>query len=266
MFAYALVALIAVTPGEAIDDATEALAEFRPADAVQILEGLEGKGPLVHADHVMLYEQLGIAYAYLDRPDDAVAAFLKMLALDPSRAISYTLSPKVTFLFEKARRGSAERAAPAVDVSWPRDLFVDRPVPVDVEVVADPERFLDGASLFFRRRGEPSFRTLPVRLPKKGERPARVEIPAPAPEATASDVLELYLVARDGRENEVLVFGGPERPRELNLAYEPPDPWYGKWWFWAAAGTVVAATAGAAVFAVTREPGPTVDGTFEVMR
>ena len=80
-------------------------------------------------------------------------------------------------------------------------------------------------------------------LPKRGERPARVELPPTAPDARTSDVLELYLVATDDRKNEVLVFGSPDRPRQVSLQYEPPKPWYGKWWVWAIAGTVVAAGA-----------------------
>ncbi len=261
-----IAALIVGNAGDTLDRAATALAEFRPGDAVTILEGLEDRGPLTHEQHVQLYEQLGIAYAYLENSKDAIAAFSKMLALDPGRAISYTLSPKVTFVFEEARKKSLSRPAPSVDVSWPRDLFVDQPVPVDVEVVADPEDFLVGARLYYRRRGTPSFAERAVTLPDRGERPTRVELPAAAPDARASEVLELYLVATDRKKNEVLVFGSPDRPRQVALQYEPPEPWYGRWWVWAIAGTVVAVGAGAAVFAATNEPGPTVGGTFEVDR
>ncbi|MEQ9502541.1 MAG: tetratricopeptide repeat protein [Deltaproteobacteria bacterium] len=261
-----IVALIAGSVNDTLDRADAALAEFRPGDAVTILEGLTERGPLTHDQHVRLYEQLGIAYAYLEQSKDAIEAFSKMLALDPGRAISYTLSPKVTFVFEEARKKSLARPAPSVDVSWPRDVLVDQPVPVDVEVVADPEGFLVGARLYHRRRGAERFDVSPLVLPKRGERPTRVELPATAPDAKTSDVLELYLVATDAAKNEVLVFGSEGRPRQVSLQYEPPEPWYGKWWVWAIAGTVVAAGAGAAVFAATNEPPPTVGGTFEVNR
>lgn len=261
-----IAALLAANAGDTLARAAAALDEFRPGDAVTILDGLEDRGPLTHDQHVKLYEQLGIAYAYLENQKDAIAAFSRMLALDPGRAISYTLSPKVTFVFEEARKKSLARPAPSVDVSWPRDLFVDQPVPVDVEVVADPEKFLVGARLYYRRRGTPAFDQRDVTLPARGDRPARVELPPAAPDARTSDVLELYLVATDQKKNEVLVFGSPERPRQVALQFEPPEPWYGKWWVWAIAGTVVAAGAGAAVFAATNEPGPTVGGTFEVTR
>lgn len=258
--------LIAATPAKDLDRASAALADFRPADAVKILEKVKGKAPLSHAQHVRLYEQLGIAYAYLERSEDAVAAFETMLALAPARAISYTLSPKVTFLFEEARKRSARQIPPTVDLSWPRDLFVDQPVFVDVEVVADPVGFLAGAKLYYRKKGEAGFDSRKVSLPKKGDRPVRVEIPAPAPDSKASETLELYLIAHDKSRHEVLVFGSADRPRELRLGYEAPVPIWGKWWFWVAAGTVVAVSAGAAVFALTNEPSDTVSGGFEVVR
>lgn len=258
--------ILLLAPGtEVLDRAEEALADFRPEDAVNLLELAKEGGPYSHEDHVRLYQQLGIAYAYLDRPEAAQAAFGTMLALDPKAAISYTLSPKVTFLFEEARREALEQEPATVDLAWPRDLTVDEPVPVDLEVVADPLGFLDRARLFYRKKGEGRFASIAVVL-NGNDGSERVEIPPVAPESKSPATLELYLVAQDDRMNEVLRFGSADRPREVALAYEPPDPWYGKWWVWAIAGTVVAASAGAAAYAATRESPATVEGSFRVER
>jgi len=259
-----LVALLVVA--SPIDDAAAALADFRPEDAVRLLEEAKHKGPYSHEEHVRLYEQLGIAYAYLEKKDEAVAAFVTMLSLDQTRAISYTLSPKVTFLFEQARNQVADRPEPGVDLAWPRDLAVDDEVPVDIEVLADPGGFLRRGQLYFRQKGQAEFQHRAVDLPAPGKGSERVALPPVAPSATGPAVLQLYLVAQDEADNEVLLFGSAKRPREVPLAYRPPEPWYGKWWVWAIAGTVVAASAGAAVFAATREPPSTIDGTFRVMR
>ncbi len=70
----------------------------------------------------------------------------------------------------------------------------------------------------------------------------------------------------DSEGNEVLVWAGPARPREILLRYDAPSPWYRKWWVWAIAGGVVAVGTGATVFAVTRDPSDTVDGDFVVSR
>lgn len=248
-------------PGEdAVALAEAALADFRPADAVRFLKSAAGPHP--YARHVRLYEQLGIAYAYLDEPDQAVRAFVRMLALDPARAISYTLSPKVTFLFERARREASARAAPAIDLSWPRNLRTVDPVPVEIEVLADPLGFLREARLRYRLRGDPSWSEQTVELADGPGGFVVVEVPALAAGAASSRTLELYAVALDSEANEVLLVGRPDRPREVDLRYERPEPWFEKWWVWAAAGAAVAAGTTAAVVAASTEPGPTVGGSF----
>ena len=264
MFALFALVLAAEPASENIRAAVSALADFRPEDAVVLLERAKDEGPHIHADHVLLYEQLGVAYAYLDRAADAERAFQTMLALDPSGGISYTLSPKVTFLFEAVRKKSNEQPRPSLDVSWPRDIAVDRPVPLVLEIVADPLSFLSTATIYFRLKGSPRWSEKVVSLTVGA--PTKLELPAPAPLAVMPQVLELYVISRDQKGNEVLLFESERRPRELALAYEPPEPWYSQWWVWAAAGTVVAASAGALVFAVTREPPSTVEGSFQVIR
>ncbi len=259
------IALLLVSAGP-IDRAATALADFRPDDAVRMLEAAKDKGPYGHFEHVRLYEQLGIAYAYLGRSEDAVGAFTTMLSLDPTRAISYTLSPKVTFLFEQARTEAADHAEASVDLSWPRGLDIEATVPVDVEVLEDPAGFLKRGSLYYRKKGETEFQSRSLLLPMAGSAIKRVELPAVAAGDKAPAVLQLYLVAKDLHDNEVLLFGSAKRPREVALSYTPAEVWYGQWWVWAIAGAVVAVSAGTGVFAATREPPATVEGTFRVQR
>ncbi|RMH38864.1 MAG: hypothetical protein D6689_18210 [Deltaproteobacteria bacterium] len=235
------------------------LADFQVDAALAELEAARDGGPLAYADHVRLYEQLGIAYAYLERDDDALAAFATLLRLDPGHLLSYTLSPRVTFLFERARRTAGE--APAIDVQWPRQLDVARPVPIDVEVVADPAGSLARAELYVRERGTGGFRVVDVPLESPG-RYRRVILPPAGGDRPAT--LEVYATALDARGNEVLVWAGRDRPREIPLGYTPPTPWYRKWWVWAVAGTTVAAATGATVFAITRSPPATLDGDFSL--
>jgi hypothetical protein len=247
-------------------EAAAALADFRPEDAVRILERARTEGPFAHADHLRLYEQLGIAQAYLDRGKEALEAFRFLLALAPGHAISYTLSPKVTFVFEQARKMAAEAAQPAIDLGWPRGLEVGQGVPVDVEVLADPERFLARAELRHRLRGSGApFAREVFPLPRAGEPAVRVTLPAVEPRGARAEVVEFYLVASDARGNEVLVFGSEKRPREIVLGASPPAPWYGRWWVWTLVGVAVAGGATAAGLA-TRDPDPTVDGVFRVER
>lgn len=247
-----------------LDKGTHALTEFRAEDAIAALEKAKDEGPYSRADNIRLYEQLGIAYAYLDRSDDALAAFDTLLALDPGRAISYTLSPKVTFLFEQARSAAANRTPPTIDVRWPVGLVVSEPVPVDIEVVADPKVFLTHAKVYHRLKSSPKYEVSEVDLPSPGQT-KRLDLPPVAAASTRPETVEIYLVAFDRAGSEVHQWGSEKRPREISLRYEAPDPWYSKWWVWAIAGTVVAAGASAAVFVATDEPDPTVGGVFRVV-
>ena len=237
----------------------DALAQFHVDEAIAALDAAGKSGPLAYADNVKLWEQRGIAFAYLEHADQAAAAFDLLLALDPGHLLSYTLSPKATFVFERARAAAAARGAPSIDVSWPHGLQVGAPIPVEIEVVADPRGFFARATLYVRRRGEDAWRAADLSLPKPGSF-ARVTLPAV--DATRPASLEVYLRAFDRDGNEVLSWADPQRPREIPLAYTPPAPWWKKWWVWAAAVGVVGAGTGAGVYAATSTPPDRIGGTL----
>lgn len=244
-----------------LDAGARLLADYRADEALRVLERARGEGPYGFSDHLRLYELLGTAYAYLDRPDDARKAFDMLLALDPGRAISYTLSPKVTFSFEQARGRAADRAPPTVDLRWPLDLSVDDEIPIEVDVVSDPKAFLRHGQLFTRLEGQERYERLEFPMPTRGAS-HRVLLPALARGLERRASVELHLIVLDAAGNEVYRLGSPQRPRSLALRWDLPDPWYSRWWVWALAGTLVAAGASGAVFAATRDPGPFVDGRF----
>lgn len=228
-------------------------------DAAKVaLDAVDQAGPLDHATHVTLWEQRGIAAAYVDDEASATSAFEMLLALDPGHFLSYTLSPKATFVFEKVR-GKATAAPPALDVNWATGAKVGDPVPLDIEVLADPKQFLANATLFVRERGDAAWRAADVAL--TSGKPQRVIVPAVHHDKPTS--LELYLKAFDRTGNEVLVWADPTRPREIPLRYDPPTPWHRRWWVWAIAGTVVAGVTGVIVYETTLAPPDKVGGTVE---
>ena len=232
-------------------EGTAALAKLDVDAAKVALDQVEAGGPLDHATNIQLWEQRGIAAAYTDDETTATSAFDMLLALDPAHFLSYELSPKATLVFEKALKASKIRGAPEVDVSWPRGGKVGDAIPVDIEVLADPKRFLDRATLFVRTRGESTWRAADLRLASKLDR----RIVLPPIRATQPVSLELYLRAYDARGNEVLAWADPTKPREIALRYEPPAPWYRTWWGVTAIGVGTAAVVGTIVyFAVVSPP------------
>ena len=217
------------------------------------------RGPHPYELYVRLVEKLAVVESFLELEAQALATFDMLLALDPIHVLSYETSPKATQTFEKARKAAGARAAPEVQVSWPYDLEVSQPVPIDVEVVADPKQFLARATLFARRRGEPTFSAVDIRLPARGRHES---IRLPALDTGKPEVYEVYLTAFDRRGNEVLRWAGPAEPRVIALAHQPPTPWYRKWWVWAGVGAAAALATGIVVFAATDDPPDLIDARF----
>ncbi|HET7503980.1 MAG TPA: hypothetical protein VFK02_23325 [Kofleriaceae bacterium] len=238
----------------------QALAKLDVDGARPLLDAADQGGPLDHDTNVTLWEQRGIAAAYVNDERSASAAFDMLLALDPSHFLSYTLSPKATFVFEKVRTEARTRGAPTLDVNWPHGQRVGDPVPIDLEVVADPKRFLSRATLFVRSRGDAAWRAADVALTGAADR----RIVLPPVEAHKPVSLELYLRAYDQRGNEVLAWADAARPREIPLRYDPPTPWYRRTWFYVAAAGVVAATVGVVVYELTIAPPDKVSGDVSV--
>jgi hypothetical protein len=238
----------------------QALARLDVEVARAALDGAERGGPLDHDTNVTLWEQRGIAAAYIDDERTASAAFDMLLALDPGHFLSYTLSPKATFVFEKVRNETQLRGLPALDVSWPHGQRIGDPVPIDLDVVADPKRFLRRATLFVRTRGEPGWRAADVAL---GAAPEH-RLLLPPIEAVRPVSLEVYLRAYDDRGNEVLTWADARRPREIPLRYDPPTPWYRRGWFYAAIGTAAAIGVGVTVYELTLAPPDTVPTSVSV--
>ena len=257
-------------------------------DPVAALEATEAvRGPFDRPTYARLWRQRGMAHALLayaaaaEAKDDptvaeaktreqaeheaaALDAFDMLLALDPTHRLEYTDSPQATFVFQDAIAEAGKRPTPAIDVDWKRGLAVGDAVPVDLEVVADPKGFLARAVLYVRRRGEEQWHAADVELPAAGEY-RRVLLPGSlAAGARTATALELYVRAYDAGGNEVLDWASPERPREVALRWDPPPPWWRKWWVWAIAGTTVAAVTGAIVYAVSWEPSDRIGGDVVV--
>jgi hypothetical protein len=220
-------------------------------------------GPRDHESNVLLWQQRGIAAAYVDDDAAAAAAFDMLLALEPSHILSYRLSTKATFVFEDVRRRLGQRGAPSIDVRWRPGQRIGEQIPLDIEVVADPKRFLQRATLFVRTRGEPRWRAADVALPPaRQDRQTHLDLPAVRADRPVS--LELYLRAYDERGNEVLAWASPKQPREIPLRYDPPPPWYRRPWVWIIGGGALAAGTAVAVYAITIPPPDRVSGSVMV--
>lgn len=220
--------------------------------------------PLDHATNVWVWEQRGIAASYRasDEPSPErlaarTRAFAQLLTLDPEHRLSCALANKTTLPFEDARVAAAARGAPELALTWPRDLRLGEPVPIEIETVADPTGVLHTATLYLRPRGTLAWQAADVTLAPPGQY-TRVRLPAVA--GTEPTALELYATAADPAGNETWRWASAARPRDVALRYDPIPPWYRTWWVWAIAGGVVATGAGIATYALVWEPSGAVGG------
>jgi len=243
----------------------EALSQSSDVEAARTaLDAAERDGgPRDHESNILLWQQRGIAAAYVDDDAAAAAAFDMLLALDPSHILSYRLSTKATFVFEDVRRRLARRGSPAIDVRWRPGQRIGERIPLDVEVVADPKQFLHRATLFVRTRGQPAWRAADLALPA-GLRDRQTHLELPPIAARQPSSLELYLRAYDERGNEVLAWADPTHPREIPLRYDPPLPWYRRPWVWITGGGALAAGTALVVYALTLPPPDRVSGSVTV--
>jgi hypothetical protein len=257
-------------PRTATSALTAAAAAARDADVPGALAALTTAAaePLALADHIRLWELRGTVHSYLafDAPDDpapaaaAHQAFERLLAIAPEHHLSCEEGSKASLRFERTRRELAERAGRELEITWPRTTRVGQPIPIDLETVADPARVLHRLELFSRVRGETTWRVADVALPAPGAR-ARIYLPAVATDDDTA--IELYGVATDPDGNQTLAWAAPTRPREVPLRFDPPTPWYRKWWVWAIAGGAVAVGAGVTTYALTWSPSGSIGGEVQ---
>ena len=227
-------------------------------DAAKIeLDAAAKGGPLDHEANVTLWEQRGIAAAYVDDEAGATAAFDMLLALDPNHVLSYRLKPDATFIFEDLRKQN--KGGAQLDVNWQSGQKVGDRIPLDLELLADPKSFVKAATVFVRTRGDATWRAADLAVTGRSKR-----IVLPAVTATKPVSLELYVRGYDDHGNEVLAWADATKPREIPLRYDPPTPWYRKWWVITIAGSVLVGGTAAIVYVATQEPPDTVGGGVSV--
>ena len=234
-------------PPSLLDEALSSLAAGEVDAALTKLEAV--RGPLTHAQLVAKYQGLGIARATAGDAAGAEQAFRVLLTLAPTHALAYTLSPQATFPFERARRALASAPALEAELLLPPPAPWGAPLPIDVELTADPLRLVHTFTLCHGVKGgpPPSCQELPA--PPPGQR-VSVKLPAldrPADATEGAGVfVQVSLRGFDGERSEVWRGPTPERPAELGVGFAPPEPWTASPWLWGTVGGVAAAVATAA--------------------
>ena len=229
----------------ATDEASEQLGDARRrygdldfAGAIESLRRALAVPGTSAALRLEAYEYLGASYVVIERPDDARAAFLAMLTIDPYHALREpTGSPKIATFVAALRAEVAPDAAldPEVRVSaeLPRAGRVGRPLRVVLRA-SGPTAV---ETMRLRLRGQTDDAWQAVDAVREG-----ATFVVTLPTRTSADVLELYAEARDARGRLVARAGEPSAPLSIDVrdvGHPASAAIYERWWFWTAIGVVV---------------------------
>jgi tetratricopeptide (TPR) repeat protein len=226
-------------------------------ESTRALESAQaGPGELVEA-----YRILGLSLSALQRADESLAAFKKLLSIDPKFQISPDISPKLSAPFYLAV-GIAKELAPISLNHVPSGLR-NSPTPkeVSVRLEADPQHLVGKLRICHRVGSGPWIRSNPVEVSEPGS------FTLALPETVLGGEVQYYfealtkaggVLARAGSVAEP--FGAkPKQPdKELDPGLDTSAPlaenydereigkrgpeWYQSWWFWTAVGAVVVGT------------------------
>jgi hypothetical protein len=227
----------------------------------------------LHGFELLKYR--GLLAAVRARPKEAQAAFRKLLVINPLAKLGDGHPPRVERAFAAARRWFGEQRPLMIEVAAPEEVLRQGAVEFSAAVSSDPLSMVTHAALRIRA-GWGNFVT---RVVSAGtDAPARFAVDlaqlSGVPHAAR---LEYYVVALDGRHNVLTYAGSPGHLRSIRLAGQPlllpsraaarpraaGQPWYSRWWLWAAVGTVVG-VATIAIVATTTGPDDTVNAPVTI--
>lgn len=269
-FRASLVLALSILAGRAEADEPEALVAAQRSiealeypEAVNVLEAFLRRGDGRPGTVTRAYELLAVAAASSGEEAQAVWAYERLLALEPSWQPPAELSPRLAAALERARAELPPGAALSVGLARPRSAAAGRPLSVTLVAEADALGIVRGARVRHRPAGARTFSQVTVR----GAPPVEVVVPA---SATTGDAVELWAAALDEHGNEIAQLGSAGEPLRLPVGAvtattrrvggrttqgEAHGPGLlGRWWFWTG---VVAVVAGAAVVGfVLAQPEP----------
>lgn len=222
------------TEGKARADLERGLAQLDNNDISMAVDTLQAnQGPLVLEDLIRHHEALAIALAYTEDTEASLNVFRKLLAISPGHALPYTISPKASFVFERARAEMAQTSATAVELSLPEILPYDESLPVTMNCRSNALGLVKRWSLCHRLKGTKTpyrcqeFAAQDLAKPQLFDLPA---VPRAAEQgqgdAETGVLLQVALLGYDSHGNEVFRGPGKARPLEARLGGERPQLWY----------------------------------------
>jgi tetratricopeptide (TPR) repeat protein len=260
-------------------------------EATRLLDIMEYKKALKAADRVLMspasgphelvaaYRIKGLSLSALGKANRSLAAFRKLLAIDPAFRLSDDISPKLAAPFYQAVAMLRTQKALALEHHPPRPPAALAGSTLKITLKSDPLRMVRRVELRFSSDLDGKERKMVARIKKA--KTVAMKLPAGF---TAGEIRYYFkatskygaTLAYVGTKQEpfVLAAAKVEAPARLVLAPAPtltqkpvpppgsvppaeppshkemePAPWYKTWWFWTAAGVATAMIVGGVILA-----------------
>jgi len=234
----------------------EAYSAYREAMAIK------GNRP---ADIADIYLHLGILAASMDRKDEAIDQFARLLLVNPGAQLAKGVPPKVRGPFETAQKTRSTTIPFRLDHTPLNQLPASGGLQVEAQLQGDSLDLARGVTLRYRQVGTASYSA----LSKEGK--GRLLFTVAASELPAQRDVEYFLELNDAFGGVLLEFGAANSPIVVRPGKGAPTPvaagpgeagtaWYKNPWIWVAtgAGAVVVLAGGTALaVALATAPNPT---------
>lgn len=244
--------------------ARQAIEALEYPEAVNALEALLRRGGASPGTVARAYELLATAAASSGEEAQAVWAYERLLALEPSWQPPVELSPRLAAALGRARGNLGDDVALSVRLARPARAAAGRPLTVTLVADRDTLGLVRGVRVRHRPAGGRAFSQVTVR----GAPPVEVVVPSSA--TTGGRAVELWAAALDDHGNEVAWVARPSAPVPIPLGAAPSgtargagsgrqaradEPGLlGRWWFWTGVAVVVAGAAVAGIVLSQPEP------------
>ena len=254
-------------------------------EATRLLDIMEYRKALKAADRVLkspasgphelvaAYRIKGLSLSALGKTNRSLAAFRKLLAVDPDFRLSDDLSPKLAAPFYQAVAMLRTQKALALEHTPPSPPAALAGATLKVTLKSDPLRMVKKVELRFSTNQDDKERKMVARIKK----PRAVAMKLPA--GLVAGEIRYYFKATNRYGGTLAYVGTKQKPYVLAVeeveppprvvlspvpppepkspAVEPPSrmeeepvaPWYKTWWFWTAAGVATAMVVGGVILA-----------------
>jgi hypothetical protein len=253
-------------PNAYLEEAREMFANFQLEGLLTKLEfALAVKG-ISPEQKVEVYRLMAFTHASFDDLAKAEEAFVKLLEVKADHQLQGA-SPKVRQAFTSAQRLLRERQAVKLTHAPPRPLESEKTTTVDVVAQAGGDR-IAAMTLHYRAQGgEGGFSQVSMAAGEQSSWSAAM--PNAFPGAPGRRTVEYFIRARDKNGGLLASIGEDEKPLtvEIDAVAQSGPPIYKQWWFWTAAGVLVAgAVAGSTIPFAVRPNAASPQGTLGVER